>query len=411
MIRFIPALILNLILLACTSPSENDRTVLKEGLWRATLSIQHQELPFNFDVTKDSTGQYVIYLINAAERLKLDDIAFSNDSVTIPLHIFDASIKAKINGDILTGTYTKHYEKDYNVPFHAQYGKPFRFKVDDDNTVTKNYSGTYSVTIFKENGTTPAVGLFQQNADSVTGTFLTPTGDYRFLQGNIIRDSMFLSTFDGNNMYLFKAGFKNDSTLEGNFYSGKTSLRSWVAHRNDTASLPKQSITFLKDGYKEVSFTFPDVNGDNISLSDDKYKDKVVILQIFGTWCPNCMDETKFLAPWYKRNRARGVEIIGLAFERKPDFNYASTRVKKMIDKLDVDYDFVIAGTNNKESTAEALPMLTNVSAYPTTIFIGKDGKVKRIHTGFSGPGTGVYYEQFKEEFNESINTLLKETP
>lgn len=411
MIRFIPALILNLILLACTSPSENDRTVLKEGLWRATLSIQHQELPFNFDVTKDSTGQYVIYLINAAERLKLDDIAFSNDSVTIPLHIFDASIKAKINGDILTGTYTKHYEKDYRVPFHAEYGKPFRFKVDDDNTVTKNYSGTYSVTIFKENGTTPAVGLFQQNADSVTGTFLTPTGDYRFLQGNIIRDSMFLSTFDGNNMYLFKAGFKNDSTLEGNFYSGKTSLRSWVAHRNDTASLPKQSITFLKDGYKEVSFTFPDVNGNNISLSDDKYKDKVVILQIFGTWCPNCMDETKFLAPWYKRNRARGVEIIGLAFERKPDFNYASTRVKKMIDKLDVDYDFVIAGTNNKESTAEALPMLTNVSAYPTTIFIGKDGKVKRIHTGFSGPGTGVYYEQFKEEFNESINTLLKETP
>ncbi|HYF69822.1 MAG TPA: TlpA disulfide reductase family protein [Ohtaekwangia sp.] len=409
MIRLIPALILNLILLACTSPSEKDSTVLKEGLWRATLSIQHQELPFNFEIRKDSTGQYVIYLINAAERLKLDDISFSKDSVTIPLHIFDASIRAKIEGSNLTGTYTKHYEKDYRVPFHAEYGKPYRFKVSDDNVVTKNYTGTYSVTIFKEKGTTPAVGVFQQTADSVTGTFLTPTGDYRFLQGNIIGDSMFLSTFDGNNMYLFKAGFKNDSTLEGNFYSGKTSLRPWVAHRDDTASLPEQSITFLKDGYDEVSFTFPDVNGNNISLSDDKYKGKVVILQIFGTWCPNCMDETKFLAPWYKQNHRRGVEIIGLAFERKPDFNYASTRVKKMIDKLDVDYDFVIAGTNNKESTAEALPMLTNVSAYPTTIFIGKDGKVKKIHTGFSGPGTGVYYEHFKEEFNETINNLLKE--
>lgn len=121
------------------------------------------------------------------------------------------------------------------------------------------------------------------------------------------------------------------------------------------------------------------------------------------------MDETKFLAPWYKENVDRGVAIIGLAYERKADFTYASDRVKKMIEKFGVTYDFVIAGTNDKALASETLPQLNKVVAFPTTIFIGKDGKVKKIHTGFSGPGTGIYYEQFKEEFNQTINELLSE--
>ena len=122
------------------------------------------------------------------------------------------------------------------------------------------------------------------------------------------------------------------------------------------------------------------------------------------------MDETKFLTQWYTENKNRGVEILGLAYERKDDFEYASSRVKKMKEKLGVDYDFVIAGTNDKLKASETLPALNKVLAFPTTIFIGKDGKVKYIHTGFSGPGTGIYYEQFKERFNQIVNACLAET-
>jgi thiol-disulfide isomerase/thioredoxin len=187
-------------------------------------------------------------------------------------------------------------------------------------------------------------------------------------------------------------------------------MESWTAKRNDNPPMPDaEKLTYLKPGYERIDFNFPDVNGNNVSLSDDKYKNKVVILQLFGTWCPNCMDETNFLAPWYDENKHRGVEIIGLAYERKPDFIYASNRVKKMIDKLNVSYDFVIAGTDDKEKASETLPMLNKVVAFPTTIYIGKDGKVKKIHTGFSGPGTGIYYEQFKQHFNETVNELLAE--
>ena len=226
-----------------------------------------------------------------------------------------------------------------------------------------------------------------------------------------MNDELLLSTFDGNHAFVFTAHFDGDS-IRGNFYSGKSSLETWKGIRDEDATMPDpESLTFLKPGFEKLEFSFPDVDGNTINSTDDRFKDKVVILQVFGTWCPNCIDETKFLTKWYEQNKTRGVEILGLAYERKSDFTYASSRVKKMKEKLSVGYDFVIAGTDNKEQASQSLPALNRVIAFPTTIFIGRDGKVKYIHTGFSGPGTGIYYEQFKERFNLIVNELLVENP
>ncbi|MEQ8426013.1 MAG: TlpA disulfide reductase family protein, partial [Cyclobacteriaceae bacterium] len=276
------------------------------------------------------------------------------------------------------------------------------------NSASEEFTGKYSVTFVHEGDTTVAVGIFNQDGNQVTGTFLTPIGDYRYLQGNVVDGQMMLSTFDGNHAFVFKAKKENDSTLVGDFWSGKSWHESWIGIKNDNAALPDaDSLTFLKEGYDKIEFTFPDVNGEMVSLTDDRFKDKVVILQIFGTWCPNCMDETKFLSQWYSKNRDKDVEILGLAYEAKDDFDYASGRVKKMKEKLDVPYDFVIAGNKDKEEAAKTLPMLNHVLSFPTTIFIGKDGTVKRIHTGFSGPGTGIYYERFIAQFNKTVGELL----
>lgn len=392
---------------SCRQEKET-RNSLKTGTWRATIEIQGRQLPFNFELIRDAQGGYDVFLRNAEERLLLDEISVSEDSVNFSLHIFDANIKAEINGDTLRGMFIKNYEKDYRIPFMAVYGQSFRFEKDNGNAEIPDFSGTYEVTFVAEADTTPAVGVFKQTGDSVTGTFLTPTGDYRYLQGNIVNGSMQLSTFDGNHAYLFTASKNDDGTLSGEYFSGKAHHESWTGVKNDHAKLPDaESLTYLKEGYETIEFSFPDVNGKPVSLKDEKYKNKVVILQLFGTWCPNCMDETRFLAPWYEQHKHRGVEVIGLAYERKADFNYASSRVKKMIAKFNVTYDFVIAGTDNKEKASETLPMLNRIVAFPTTIFIGKDGKVKKIHTGFSGPGTGIYYEQFVQHFNETVNELL----
>lgn len=387
---------------------DGDATGVTPGLWRASLTIQGHEVPFGLEITRDSSNSFDAFILNAKERLLLDEVTLKDDSIIIPLHIFDASIRAKVSNNSLSGIFVKHYEKDYRLPFEARHGIGYRFKTEASTETAKSFTGKFRVLFYEEKDTVEAVGIFDQVKDKVTGTFLTPTGDYRFLEGNVTGDSLRLSTFDGNYVYLFKAAYHGADSIRGRFLSGKTKNIEWIGVRDESAKLPDaESLTFLREGYDKITFSFPDVNGNTVSLSDEKYRNKVVILQIFGTWCPNCLDETKFLAPWYDINKSRGVEIIGLAYERKDDFNYASSRVKRMIEKLNVKYDFVIAGTNDKDNASKTLPMLNRVVAFPTTIFIGKDGKVKKIHTGFTGPGTGVYYDQLVEEFNETVNSLL----
>jgi thiol-disulfide isomerase/thioredoxin len=404
-------IIAGLLFLATASCKHADEPVLlKTGTWRAAIEIQGQELPFNFQVEADKQGGYEVYLMNAEERLLLDEIKLGKDSVTIALHIFDADIKAKVKGDSLHGVFIKNYEQDYCLPFKAAYDQEFRFVDRGRGETPADFSGKYEVTFTGDTDATKAVALFRQSGGRVTGTFLTSTGDYRYLEGMAADSLLQVSTFDGNHAYLFRASLQKDGSLHGEFFSGKTRRETWVAVRNEDASLPDAAaLTYLKEGYERVTFNFPALDGGNVSLNDDRYKDKVVILQIFGTWCPNCMDETAFLAPWYRENKDRGVEVIGLAYERKDHLSYARERIKKMMMKMDIPYEILIAGTNDKEMASRTLPMLNAVLAFPTMIFIGKDGKVKKIHTGFNGPGTGLYYDRFKEDFNRVVNALLEE--
>ncbi|MBX2943749.1 MAG: TlpA family protein disulfide reductase [Cyclobacteriaceae bacterium] len=402
--RLILVLLSVTLLFSCSSQQD-----LKVGPWRGIVDIQGHELPMNFTVNKEGE-KYQVILKNAEEEIVLDEVILKGDSVIMNMHIFDTEIHAKIDGKSLVGYFVKNYEKDFKLPFTATFGEEFRF-AKANNTATEDFSGKYAVEFIHDKDTTVAVGIFNQTDNELTGTFLTPTGDYRYLQGNVINGEMMLSAFDGNHAYVFSAKKTETGALKGDFWDGKDWHETWTGFKNDNAMLPDaDSLTYLKEGYDKIEFTFPDVDGKMVSSSDEKFKNKVVILQIFGTWCPNCMDETKFLSKWYIKNKDRGVEILGLAYEAKDDFDYASRRVKKMKEKLSVPYDFVIAGNKDKEEAAKTLPMLNHVLSFPTTIIIGKDGTVKRIHTGFTGPGTGVYYERFIQRFNQTMDACLSES-
>ncbi len=385
----------------------NKPVELKSGIWRGVIEMQGQKLPFGLEIQKNGTT-YTAAVINAGEKIDLPEVSVTGDSVKIVMHIFDSELRAKISEENLAGYFIKNYDPASRLPFTATFNETYRYIEPSENT-SVNFSGKYALQFQTSTETYVSVGIFEQTGNSVTGTFLTPTGDYRYLQGNVVDDQLLLSTFDGNHAFIFTAQLQGDS-IKGMFLSGKSYSESWKGIKNENAAMPDaESLTFLKPGFEKLDFSFPDLNKNLISSTDDRFKNKVVILQIFGTWCPNCMDETKFLAPWYNQNKDRGIEILGLAYERKDDFEYASSRVLKMKEKLNVGYDFVIAGTNDKAKASETLPALNRVLAFPTTIFIGKDGKVKHIHTGFSGPGTGIYYEQFKERFNQIVNELLAE--
>ncbi len=376
----------------------------------AEIDMQNQKLPFVLEFTGDSNSERVtgIKLHNGQEILDLDDFERKGDSLILPLHIFDITLRAKITETGLEGVYIKNYAQDYRLPFRAVYGSSKRV---DKETNTDLFNGTYAVDFIDEQGNiSKAIGIFERDQDIMRGTFLTPTGDYRFLDGYANDQEMTLYTYDGNHAFIFTATRDENGSLDGKFYSGKSWNESWIATPDENASLPNAyEMTYLKEGYDGVDFSFPDLKGNLVSPKDPKYEGKALILQIFGTWCPNCMDETRFFADWYSKQDKEQVEIIGLAYESKDDFEYAKSRVLKMKEKLNVPYDFVIAGTSNKQKASESLPMLSQVLSFPTTIFIDKKGEVRKIHTGFSGPATGKYYTRYIEEFNILMNELINE--
>jgi thiol-disulfide isomerase/thioredoxin len=413
LMKITTALFCLLTLIALNSRSEKTKTgesaAPAPGIWRGVISLPESELPFNFELQQEGKGTYTISLINAGERLALDSISVEGDSMYIPMGFFDAQIIAKVSEHGMEGYWIKNYAKDYRIPFKAEHGKNFRFE-NASQSGSANAGGKYAIRFADRPDSLISVGVFEQSGSKVTGTVLTRTGDYRYLEGAIYGNELKLSTFDGEHAYVLTGTVQGDSIVNGKFISGKAKARPWSAVKDANASLPDpSSLTFLKKGYDKVEFSFPGADGGTVSLQDPKYQGKVVILQLFGTWCPNCMDETKFLSPWYDKNKDKGVEIIGLAYEKKPELDYARSRVQKMKQRLNVHYDFAIAGTSDNEAAAKTLPMLNHVMSFPTTIFIDRQGIVRKIHTGFSGPGTGRYYEEFVEEFNQFMDKLISE--
>lgn len=403
-------IILSMAVSSCNNSSD---TEIKAGVWRATLKTQSgAEVPFNFEVI-DSADQKFIDLINGKERFRLNEITLNRDSVLIQMP-FDSEIRAKKQGKYLTGQWIKHLaDKDVSMQFDAEPDASWRFfKVHarSELNVSGRWSATFSTADNKD--TTFAVGEFSKNDHLLFGTFLTNTGDYRFLQGTISDKKLYLSSFDGSNAYLFTGKLNNDSTIvDGKLYSGYSSIKNWTAKKDEKAILPDAySLTGLKRGYNKINFTFPGLDGKNVSLSDKKFTDKVVIVQFLGSWCSNCMDETAYLVPLYNKYKERGLEIIGLAYERTKDFERSKKNVERMKKRLAIPYDILLTGyTNDTNEVSKSFPMLENFMAFPTMLVIDKRGIVGKIHTGFSGPGTGRHYDEFVKEFENTIEELLEE--
>jgi peroxiredoxin len=328
--------------------------------------------------------------------------------------LFDSEIRAAYNGNNLSGNWIKHLAtSDVFMPFNAEPDASWRF-FKADNKSAYNVNGRWSAVFVSEDGkdTTITVGEFNQKGSHVTGTFLTTTGDYRFLEGTVSDDNLYLSCFDGSHAFLFTGKIQDSvSITDGKFYSGFKSIENWTAKKDPKAMLPDAyALTALKAGQKTISFSFPDLNGKQVSLADDRFKAKVVVVQFMGSWCPNCMDETAYLAPIYEKYKSKGLEVIGLAYERSTDFEKARRNVGSLKDRFDVTYPLLITGyTNDKGQVTKSLPMLNSFEAFPTTIIIDKKGQVRKIHTGFSGPGTGSHYTEFTAEFEKLINSLLAE--
>lgn len=424
---------------SCFFSAENPYTGLPPGKWRAVLKLVNNpinpnprgeplpdkvnlkfeevtdgELPFIFEVKYVTKDSFYIEIINGDERIVVDDIKIgrdksqAKDTILINFPVFDSYIRGFFLENAIDGEWVVRNKENYRIPFIARHGRDYRFtnlRKEPVMDVSGRWDATFEIGTEDEY---KGVGEFKQDGNHLTGTFLTETGDYRYLEGTVQANKLYLSCFDGSHAFLFEGKINpKDSTMIGSFRSGNAYQTSWQAKFSPNAKLKDaNTLTFLKPGYDRFNFSFENTAGKTISLKDARYQDKVKIIQIMGTWCPNCRDETIFLVNYLKENPDQDVEVIALAFERYKEKDKAMDVLKRYQEHFKMDYEVLLAGNSEKEEASKALPMLNAVLAYPTMIVIDKNDRVQRIHTGFSGPATSEY-KQFKAEFSRFILQLL----
>ena len=379
--------------------------------WGAKLHRSDgNDIAFTFE-WKTEKGKPIWYIHNAEEKIKVSNITAKGDSLIIQMPVFESQFRIKKNGKKLNGVWVKRgATKTQVLPFSADYGGK-RFLGND--ITYKNISGRWAV-IFSGNNTNElSVGEFKQVDNKLTGTFLNASGDYRYLEGIATNDSLFLSGFDGGHAFLFTAKIENNNQIvNGVYYSGGTYKESWSAIKDNNAKVPLESVAMhLKPQEESLHFMFKDLEGKTVSINDDRFKNKVIVIQLMGSWCPNCMDETAFLSEYYNKNKQRGIEVIALAYEYTTDWERSKRSLQKFKDRYNVQYTILNTGVAVTDSlkTEKTLPELTPIKSFPSSIIIDKKGKVRKLDTSFNGPATGKHYIIYKKEFEETINSLLKE--
>jgi peroxiredoxin len=381
------------------------------GQWRGSLHrADGQDIVFSFE-WKQQNGKPLWVIRNAGERIQVTDIKQVGDSLIVQMPVFESQFRLKYSNGMLEGVWIKGGAlRNQVLPFTATPGAA-RFAVAA--TPQKNITGRWATVFTKNNLSTAAIAEFKQQGSHLTGTFLTPTGDYRYLEGVVRNDSLLLSCFDGSHAYFFMAVIDNNKAIKnGIYFSGAVFSEEWTAVKDPKASLPTElSAIYLKPGEERLNFTFNDLNGKPVSINDERFKNKVVVVQLMGSWCPNCMDEIAFLSDYYIKNKQRGVEIVSLAYEYTTDTERSLKSLRKFQQKFNVQYPMLLTGVtaNDTLRTEKTLPQITPIRFFPSSIIIDKKGKVRKFETGFNGPGTGEHYTAFKKEFEATIDGLLKE--
>ncbi len=390
-----------LLFVACTFAACTEKSTQPlHGYYLLRFYTDNGTIPVRLDITEQ--GKWNI--INAEEIIQLDSIVFSGDSFFIKLPLFDSSMRGYWRGDSLFGEWTDHSRKDYTVTFT---GGTEVARDCDSQLEEFNYNVEFSPGDTSE--ATKGVAVLQKHGNVVTGTIMTETGDYRYLQGEWKQDTIWLSAFDGTHLFYLRGEVKGDSIINGLFLSGKHWKESWVAIKTPTNTLRNPYSIATIQVNENPTFTVLNSNESPVVFDSSTWKNHASIIQIMGSWCPNCTDESRFLKELYSEYGNRGLQIFPVAFERGDDVSLACKRLTSQFKQLQLPYPFYYGGKANKEEAQKTLHFLTSVHSFPTTVFIDKKGIIRRVYTGYYGPSTRGEYTKHSSEIRSLVNDLLSE--
>jgi len=390
-----------------------------DGRWDAVLSHDGIAVPFRLDIQGSGPTLKGVFYDGFAPYDGTTSASFQDGRLTLNIAHYLTTIDASLNDGKLSGTAatagrgpageyvfqaTRH--GDQAVAVHAP-------SIEGSWVIPLDAPSSKGEKAFRF--------VVQQKGAEVAAAILRIDGDTGSYSGSFQDGKWVLSHFDGGRPGVIVVTPKPDGTLEiaqhvdhpGAANAAVDGGRPpvLVAYRSDAAtSLPKPddflTHTSVRDPDAIFKFAFPDIDGGVVTNEDPRFKGKVVLAVVSGTWCPNCHDEAQYLVQLDKKYRSKGLAIVDLDFE-EPDQQGTLERARAFNKQYGVKYTTLLAGQPSEMH--EKVPQLNNLDTWPATIFIGRDGKVKAVHAGFASPATGAFNVQLKKEFTARIEQLLAE--
>ena len=378
------------------------------GQWRAALDLAGGELRFGVRLEQRGPG-LAGELCNGHRCQPFSAVRVSRDSLVLEMADYAATISARLAGDSLTGSYRNVGNRGPRViRFRAARGAwPSR-------PAAERFLGRWDAMWIGDFGTSPRVIELRNGPAGLEGTIISNTGDYGHFAGVTEGDSFRVAHFDGSYVYLLTGalggGGGAPDTLRGIFHAGLRSQTPWIAVRS-TGRPHLKAVTenTQADTTAPFRFAFPDLAGRLVTERDPRFRGKVVVVDVFGTWCPTCHDAAPELVRLYRKYHRRGLEIVGLAYEVSGDTAVDRRQVRRYREKFDIPFTLLLAGINDTDAAAATLPQLQGFTSFPTTIFLGRDGKVRRIYAGFYGPATGAQHAKQVRGWEAEVERLLAE--
>jgi len=413
MICFGRAALLALLLsknLFSASPSE------PVGLWHAELipSVGHEVF---FDLKIAAKGVALsAALVNGQAEFAFTSASWDGSKLVLELANYDARIVAEMKGGRLEGGYTRVVAAGLaEVPFRASRKPRAPVASTKDGKPRASLDGSWGVEMIDGKKTEKLTGVFRQQGSAVTGTFLSTTGDYGSLHGVFDGEQLVLTVFDGVHVYRFDAELLPDGTLAGEYRSRTNPPVPWRGRRLDEAS----QATFLPGSFDIVKarnpaapyvVSFPDLEGHLVATSDARFSGKPMLVAFMGTWCPNCADEAPLLRDLYLRYGPRGLAVVSLSFEYTDEVERNRRQVKRFVERFGTTHPILLAGTTRDAPTSPATLPLEGWEGYPTTLFLDRQHRIVKIHSGFDGPATGERFTNLKKEIESAVEMLLRTT-
>ena len=368
------------------------------------FKVEDKSIPCRIELKTDVQWE----IVNGVERIPIE-IKWRKDSTfKSSLPLFNTYFEGKKEKGILTGEWVDPTRTgDYRIPFQIVNNKIREF----DTKVHIPVHAKYKI-VFEDDSVPAILDMAAVREEFVVyGTVLTETGDYRYLQGEPFENNMFyLSAFDGTHLF-YLAGQLVDNKIEGVFMSGKHYMAKFTGEADATFELRKaDELTWMKNPKETLELKLSTDIKTERSFGENDWKGKVTLVQIMGTWCPNCTDESRFVKSMYEKYHAQGLEVVPVSFERGSDKQVAFTRINSQSKQMALPYPVYLgSGADSPQKAASIVfAQLNHVMSFPTLILIGKDGKVKKVWTGFYGPGTGVYYKEHTAEIEDAVLRLLR---